>query len=643
MILLSKKEKGNRLICHFPFYALWTGGGYDSMKAKYISDVIGDEYLEWSSESTIFISSPTGSGKTHFILKNFLDLMSKDEKLLYLVNRKALKTQIEEDLKCLEEEKRSRVIVELYQTIESMITELEYDVYNDTYKSSWFQNPKLKKYVKCTYVVCDECHYFLADSNFNTNTILSYRFVRDFFMNKIKIYISATINDIKEYIMRDKIYLNNQSTSWFGFGSSKSLAPINNPTYMYSMDRNYDYIKIGIVSSREGIVDLVKEGKEKWLIFVDSINFGKKLKRDIDKINNDNKDNKNYQFITSAFVTSDYRLDPETAEEMGNITKESKQLAQVLIATSVLDNGINLHDIELRNLVICADNETEFIQMLGRKRGDGLPIKVYLYRYNQEHFKKRLRNGQKKYDIAYDNYQKIKEEIEPEILKLDTVPGYNINWVNAKEGRSIIKTHILLMKNIMDNKYRFEDIQASFLIMVGYLYLNLLSKKNLENLNFYYRKVIKLFEEGDEDAFFKEQLRWMNKCEEELIGAKETEFETSKRIIIKALEDAIIKNKGNVFDAETLTKVKDDHKEQFRVIIKKGKDKPDYNTYCNIIEKKKKVMSRFFMDFIRTYCEIPFVLTVNNSQYTLVKDDSFHNEQDENCKKIQTTQHHDNL
>ena len=59
---------------------------------EYIAEKIGDNYQEWKNGDVVFISSPTGSGKTTFILKKLLPyLAEKGQRILYLVNRKALK------------------------------------------------------------------------------------------------------------------------------------------------------------------------------------------------------------------------------------------------------------------------------------------------------------------------------------------------------------------------------------------------------------------------------------------------------------------------------------------------------------------------------------------------------------------------
>ena len=61
-----------------------------------------------------------------------------------------------------------------------------------------------------------------------------------------------------------------------------------------------------------------------------------------------------------AFITSEYEKDVNSFNEMKTLANSSKQSAKVLIVTSVLDNGINIKDVELRNLVIITDTKTEF-------------------------------------------------------------------------------------------------------------------------------------------------------------------------------------------------------------------------------------------------------------------------------------------
>ena len=49
-----------------------------------VSDVIGGEYQKWKPNDKIFISSPTGTGKTYFILNVLLPYAYQKEKQILL-------------------------------------------------------------------------------------------------------------------------------------------------------------------------------------------------------------------------------------------------------------------------------------------------------------------------------------------------------------------------------------------------------------------------------------------------------------------------------------------------------------------------------------------------------------------------------
>lgn len=88
---------------------------------EWLTNCIGEEYKRWTNRDKVFIASPTGSGKTYFILKQFLPYLSKKNKrILYLVNRKILKEQIESEIYGIPQEQRECIQVELYQSIEQI-------------------------------------------------------------------------------------------------------------------------------------------------------------------------------------------------------------------------------------------------------------------------------------------------------------------------------------------------------------------------------------------------------------------------------------------------------------------------------------------------------------------------------------------
>lgn len=87
---------------------------------EYISGTINEEYKTWERGELVFISSPTGSGKTIFCLETLLKYAAEcNMRILYLVNRRILKEQLESEISKLEQKYRFAIDIELYQTLEN--------------------------------------------------------------------------------------------------------------------------------------------------------------------------------------------------------------------------------------------------------------------------------------------------------------------------------------------------------------------------------------------------------------------------------------------------------------------------------------------------------------------------------------------
>lgn len=619
----------------------------------YIGDIIGNEYKSWGEPNllginpkAIFISSPTGSGKTTFILNTFLPYWaSQGKKILYLVNRTILKEQLENKISNLEWKLRQAIKIELYQTIEKEITKLQlrYKIseyqqgYSDAMKivgqkyepqrykecSANFYCDDMRRYNEFDCVVCDEAHYFLMDSNYNTNTMFSYIFIRDFFRLKLRIYISATIEEIEKYIVEDNDKRTYYRTNWYGFLSNERpnvKGKLNRCEYKkFSVQSNYDYIDIGILKQREEIADIITKGTEKWLIFIDNKEFGKTLKKDIMEKISVEEDMVNENIV--AFITSDYEQDSDSANEIKSIVSTDKQNAKVLIATSVLDNGVNLKDVELRNMIIITDTETEFIQMLGRKRIDNQRLKLYIYKQSKEHFTKRNRINQKRRKVVEEYYEQVCKLIQPNLDAIVSNRNAMLNYIiTDMEDYYIAWQHKFLMQKIADNNKYFEDIRASFAIFDGKFFLNLLSRQNIENLNRFYNRIIEDFDKKEygENAFLWEQLRWLHKSDDEIaeIISRESisHYERSKQNVIEAFGKIV----GQTLKKEEFIKIKEGVRNELLDLIESvGKDDSDYKKYCDLVKKSDRVISKYFMDFLREKCEIPFILEKNETGYTM--------------------------
>ena len=610
----------------------------------YIADEIGSAYENWESGDCIFISSHTGSGKTHFILKTLLPFFAeKDKKILYLVNRRILKEQLEGELKNVSSKYAENIMIETYQTIETCIVNNEDG--DQTGRQNYGFNG-MKRYMENFCVVCDECHYFLADSNYNTNTALSFRFVQEYFLSKIRIFISATISDIKSYIVQDTIKRLYGRTFYYSFSPNPKYGEYEACEHMFEYDlkEKYENIEPHILSDKSMIVDIMREMKGKWLIFVDSINLGKQLENELnmelkketeEKLTEEiyrqenmreEKGKRDVQKIVKIIeggskvilLTSNYRKDEEADGEVRKITKEQKQEAQVLISTSVMDNGIRLKDIELRNVILFADTKVEFMQMLGRKRMDEKPLSLYIYRLNRDHFVKRKRYVEILLEITRGYMKDFEKRFEKKPTDKYGFWYSQIDWdeYNKLESKHIKEQHISIMRDIARNRKRYEYVSQLFNTYGGVFYLNQLAVNHVEDLNSYYQKVIDRFDVEGENAFLREQLSWLG------IGK-----EMADRIINEELEETEVRINGlfeelvekSPIGEEDFKKFKKNVKDDLLRLLKNVEEKDEeWDTVYNSLRRNDRVISDNVMDYLRCNCNIPFIVKSNrDTTYTV--------------------------
>ena len=394
----------------------------------FLADEIKEQYKNWGPGDIIFITAPTGTGKSHFILHVYLKwlierriaqggegIISYPRQILYLVNRTILQKQIKEELsKEIEPELDAYlgepinigdyISIRTYQSIETaLLTEDPLEVVNE-----------FKKY-EC--VVCDEAHYFYADANFNTNTELSYDCIRTVFNHKIQIYMSATLDHVESIIKQRKAkYLPYDIEYTYTMPDEVGIS-------FGATDRFYKYetkslSKYELQPPIEDFDDLIKRIKssenEKWLIFVDSIENGEKLQRDIAK-----KMAEKMAENDIVFIDAKYRRHEKSVDSVEEIVSKKYTAKKILIATAVMDNGISLHDKKLKNIVLMVDTQEEFIQMLGRKRQDFETVKIYVCSRDKKYFQSRLEYQKK----IIQSYKKIKKCVQGMYIRTFDMEG----------------------------------------------------------------------------------------------------------------------------------------------------------------------------------------------------------------------------
>lgn len=361
---------------------------------EHVSDLIGEDYREWKQGDVVFLSASTGLGKTYWVMNDLYEYArSCNKEVAVLLNRRILKDQIWEDARVHEWERyRDRVGLHIFS-----YQQLEMDG-----ESSERDRGIIKR---CDYVVCDECHYFLADAFFNTRVQKSFDFLMDMYYYSTLIFISATIERVMESIETKIVALFNErfirwnddlEDEWMYKKSGKKRSLV---AYMEIVERNggffktyeeceargggptvphkriYSYhrelkghINVHYFKVEDDLVPLITDGtySGKWLVFVADKKKGKELSENIGA-----KMKKKPVYIDSDLLSEmkygELKDDP-AYKEVSNIRRSGMFGCDVLITTSVLDNGVNIKDPDVKNIVLMTDDEVEFKQMLGRKR-----------------------------------------------------------------------------------------------------------------------------------------------------------------------------------------------------------------------------------------------------------------------------------
>jgi len=403
---------------------------------KMVADGIGDAFKintrhnseietdtdKWEPKQLVFISAQTGRGKNYFVEKTLLPYIRElnhkqrtDQKVLIISNRIALRLQIESRLKTINNQDFEQNTIHSYGECADVISyQSLLNKVDDLRKK---QEKKTSRYI---FVVCDEAHFFTSDAMFNPDTEKILYAIVNTFRDAIRIYMSATPYECLEYIHEHE-----------GKNEAQPCMGV-----FYHFKRDYSYLNIKYYSKSNElnniIINSVTREDKKWLIFLDNIEKCEKLKNTLE--NSAGMEGK--VFTVSAKSKYDEKYKKMVSNE--GFDKETR----VLIATSVLDNGVNFRGVD--NIVISDISKVKCLQMVGRSRVDNNDAKVTLYikRFNEEDMENRIsslikqQNAYHSYDLAYDrawddSEKSGKYNYEAELLN----KYYNNNfedWKNAK-------------------------------------------------------------------------------------------------------------------------------------------------------------------------------------------------------------------
>lgn len=351
------------------------------LNLKFVSEVIGDDYKNWNRGEIVLISAQTGTGKNYFV-ENILMNQAEGMKFLYISNRTNLKREV-----------KIRLLQKFNLEVPQEVTDLDSITTIDTITITSYhalQNSAIdEEYDRdkfdldlYDYIICDEIHFIMTDSSFNTLNRFTYeKLITERHWQSIKIFMSATMEEIKDPIIKCA----NQ-----GIGRKPTI-------HEYKTGIDYSYVKPKYFKSRdytETLVNLIKNdvSDDKWLVFITDLKAGNSM---LEALGSNN---------CSIIKSGTKSLELTSIINCCCFTKK------VLICTKAMDNGINIKDDSVKNIVILAWDRISLIQMLGRKRidiNDAQEINLYLCTRAKGSFQALMRN----YNFKQEQVDLLSEDI----------------------------------------------------------------------------------------------------------------------------------------------------------------------------------------------------------------------------------------
>lgn len=369
-------------------------------KYRYVSNVLIKEiWKSWNKGEQVFISAGTGRGKNTFIKKELLTQCG-NQKVVIFENRQSLMQQQifdiiseidPEALQCISKENvvkfgaYKNIMIISYQcaALKCMLNDMD------------FRNFCLQ----ARYLVFDEAHYILDDSPYNKGiSFFAQTFLGNFFPNATKIFMSGTMEEIYDYvqhmnrfpeepldIIEEKELLDKKAKNFFSENLSGIAWRHQSFNSVLSLPTDYSYIKPYKYKEMKDICYQVSQtsANEKWLVFVESIRDGEELKARLESICTD----------SVYFLSADNKNDDENAEIYNKLIRECRFDCRVLIATTVIYNGINVKDSAVKHIVVPFSSMSVVKQLIGRKRiAENEIVNVYFPDVTYGKVKRRYRN-----------------------------------------------------------------------------------------------------------------------------------------------------------------------------------------------------------------------------------------------------------
>lgn len=480
------------------------------MHKRYLAEIFDEkDFKKWLQKKKVLLNFPTGRGKTTLILDKFIPFCrTQKKKCLILSNRRLLNEQYNFDL------------AERYESLK----ELQEDVVLMTYHALvqvLITRGELKNFLnQFDAVIVDECHFFYSDSDFNgfgTYVLLQELIYSCYF--KTIVFMTATAKEVRKilYEVFDKVekryrYENQERVSTEGY-------KLSDFDYDFEDDVDYSHIIPTFVADVESLAYNIANSSGKTVVFIDNKRIAEEFKKMLIEI--DKTLDKNIVLLNSELLEKDIK-NPITRE----LVLRNRFEAKILLTTSVLDNGVSVHDDKIENIVIATESRVSFLQMLGRVRTEMVSeCKLFIFPRKASYYECRVEQYREQLTQLNEIRRSIHNEESGMLLLTE--------WNNLNTGDKYSNDLLIVTMEKWETLSRFHGqvqicgkelllcVNSFALAKIGDL---LLAEKNFLRLS--YQSPVKVAEH---------QLSWIHKKPEELYVIDSTYKERLRDELIASL------------------------------------------------------------------------------------------------------------
>lgn len=169
------------------------------------------------------------------------------------------------------------------------------------------------------------------------------------------------------------------------FTGIKNLKINGSKPYVYTMERDFSSYNCSYFYDLDDLTEEIISSEGKTLVFINDEKKGAAFNERLN-ITYQKEYGVTENISTMLSVRTRKDKNGEAFMEYSDITKHEFFETKILIATSIIDCGVNIIDDAVKNIVISQSDKTTFLQMLGRRRiTEGEEIRLYIKVFSPTH------------------------------------------------------------------------------------------------------------------------------------------------------------------------------------------------------------------------------------------------------------------